>query len=360
MRGIHQVRFLQKLVKWANAATTVYDTAVEIREIMLGGGTLPDVFAVMRGGMVVGFMVDGMCKTSLGIVLKPLMAVFGLADQAGRIQEAFKSGDPVEITVSIVEMFCMVFGLTSQCFTGDTLVSTEDGLRPIEEIQAGDCVWSENTETGEKELKKVLAVSVTETDTLVHVTTGNGTEINTTENHPFYTEGKGWCAASELEEGDVLHTQDGKTETVASVETETLDEPVKVYNLEIEDSHTYYVSVNGVLVHNECVQVNDDGTFEITDWSEYPDGLPHPEGPFTVLEGDAYKKARDDANKINKKLHRMYNYLKGLHIHEVQPVKFGGSPTDIDNKVALYPQEHFQFNKFWSMVLRELEGILNE
>ena len=123
----------------------------------------------------------------------------------------------------------MVFGLTSQCFTGDTLVSTEDGLHPIEEIRAGDYVWSENTETGEKELKKVLSVSITETDQLVHVTTGNGTEINTTENHPFYT-----------------------TETVASVETETLEKPVKVYNLEIEDSHTYYVSVDGVLVHNMC------------------------------------------------------------------------------------------------------------
>lgn len=146
----------------------------------------------------------------------------------------------------------MLFGLTSQCFTGDTLVSTESGLRPIEDIQAGDYVWSENTETGEKELKKVLAVSVTETDMLVHVTTETGTVINTTENHPFYTEGKGWCVASELEDGDVLRTQDGKTETVASVETETLDEPVKVYNLEIEDSHTYYVSVDGVLVHNAC------------------------------------------------------------------------------------------------------------
>lgn len=79
----------------------------------------------------------------------------------------------------------MLFGLTSQCFTGDTLVSTESGLRPIEDIQAGDYVWSENTETGEKELKKVLAVSVTETDMLVHVTTETGTVINTTENHPF-------------------------------------------------------------------------------------------------------------------------------------------------------------------------------
>ncbi len=50
----------------------------------------------------------------------------------------------------------------------------------------------------------------------------------------------------------MLRTQDGRTETVAGVETETLDEPVKVYNLEIEDSHTYYVSVDGVLVHNRC------------------------------------------------------------------------------------------------------------
>ena len=134
----------------------------------------------------------------------------------------------------------------------DTLVSTEDGLRPIEEIQAGDYVWSENTETGKKELKKVLSVSVTETTTLVHVTTENGTVINTTESHPFYVEGKGWCAAAELETGDVLRTEDGEQETVKSVQTEKLDKAVKVYNLEIEDSHTYYVSADRVLVHNAC------------------------------------------------------------------------------------------------------------
>ena len=101
-------------------------------------------------------MVDGMCKTSLGIVLKPMMAIFGLTGQVDQIQEAIKSGDPVEISVRFLQLICMLFGLTSQCFTGDTLVSTEYGLLPIEEIQAGDYVWSENTETGEKELKKVL------------------------------------------------------------------------------------------------------------------------------------------------------------------------------------------------------------
>lgn len=30
-------------------------------------------------------------------------------------------------------------------------------------------------------------------------------------------EGKGWCAAVELEDGDVLRTQDGETEVVADV-----------------------------------------------------------------------------------------------------------------------------------------------
>ena len=67
-----------------------------------------------------------------------------------------------------------------------------------------------------------------------------------------YTEGKGWCAASELKEGDILHTQDGSTETVEKIVIEQLKETVKVYNLEIEGSHTYYVSEDEVLVHNKC------------------------------------------------------------------------------------------------------------
>ncbi|MGN0495921.1 MAG: polymorphic toxin-type HINT domain-containing protein, partial [Lachnospiraceae bacterium] len=273
--------------------------------------------------------------------------------------EAIKSGDPVEITVRFVQLICMLFGLTSQCFTGDTLVSTEYGLRPIEDIQVGDYVWSENTETGEKELKKVLSVSVTETTVLVHVYTEDGTEINTTENHPFFVEGKGWCAAAELEHGDVLHTQDGSIEIVSDVIIEQLDEAVKVYNLEIEDSHTYYVSNNGILVHNKCIK-NSDGTFDIDDWSEYPEDIAHPEGPFIVLEGDDYAISRKQANRSNRKLHRMYKYLKGLEIHEVLPVKFGGNPIDVDNKVVLTKKQHSKFTVFWNKILKELGDMKDE
>lgn len=252
LNSMHQITAIRNIIRWADAACTVYDTAMEIRNVLLGGGSIEDVAGALLKGVVVGFMVDGMCKTSLGIILKPMMAIFGLGDQAYQLQEAIRSGDPVEITVRFVQLACMLFGLTSQCFTGDTLVSTEHGLRPIEEIQAGDYVWSENTETGEKELKKVLGVSVTETTVLVHVSMEDGTEINTTENHPFYVEGKGWCAASGLEDGDILHAQDGSAVTVKDVEARQLDEAVKVYNLEIEEYHTYYVSGREVLVHNVC------------------------------------------------------------------------------------------------------------
>ena len=256
LQTIHNMKSLQNIMKWADAMTTAYDTATQIKDVMLGGGSIVDVIGSLLKGIAIGFMTDGMCKLGLGFVMKPIMTVFGLGSQVDQIQEAIKSGDPAEIAVRFVQLICMLFGLTSQCFTGDTLVSTETGLRPIKEIQVGDYVWAEDTETGEIELKKVLAVSVTESDTLVHVTTENGTKIDTTENHPFYVEGKGWTAAAELKSGDVLHTKDGETETVSGVEVEKLEEAVKVYNLEVEDSHTYYVSVDRVLVHNKCFDNN--------------------------------------------------------------------------------------------------------
>lgn len=252
LNSLHQMTGLIKIMKWADAMCTVYDTAMEIRSVMLGGGSIGDVIGALLKGVVVGFMVDGMCKTSLGIVLKPMMAIFGLSDQVDQIQEAIESEDPAEIAVRFTQLICMLFGLTSQCFTGDTLVSTEAGLRPIAEIQIGDYVWSEDTETGEKELKQVTNVSETMTNTLVYVTMEDGSTINTTENHPFYVEGKGWCAAAELEIGDICRTKDGETEVVSSVVIEQQETPVKVYNLTIEDNHTYYVSADEVLVHNDC------------------------------------------------------------------------------------------------------------
>lgn len=44
----------------------------------------------------------------------------------------------------------------------------------------------------------------------------------------------------------------GEYVVVEQVQHEILEEPVKVYNFEVEDYHTYHVGVNYVLVHNAC------------------------------------------------------------------------------------------------------------
>ena len=151
--------------------------------------------------------------------------------------------------------------LAPKCFVAGTLVSTEDGDKPIEKIEAGDMVWAANPETGEVALKRVVQTFVNEAYELVHVTV-DGEEIITTYEHPFYVAkneagrstnlGKGWVKAGELHVGDVLLLQDGRYATVKKLEVEQLTEPVTVYNFEVEDFHTYFVGVDRVLVHNIC------------------------------------------------------------------------------------------------------------
>ncbi|AUG56368.1 polymorphic toxin-type HINT domain-containing protein [Acetivibrio saccincola] len=150
-----------------------------------------------------------------------------------------------EITILIVQ------GVWDKraCFTEETLVLTEDGYKQIKDIQEGYLVYSENVETGEKGLKKVVKVFVREVHKLIHVYV-DGEEINTTDTHPFWVEGKGWIEAGELKTGDVLRLYTGELKTVEKVEIEVFDRPVKVYNFEVEDWHTYYVTEQGVLVHN--------------------------------------------------------------------------------------------------------------
>ena len=107
LNSMHQLNSLRNIIKWANAMTTVYDTAIEIRDVIFGEKSVADVIGALLKGVVVGFMCDGMCKTALGVVLKPMMAIFGLGSQVDQIQEALKSGDPAEIAVRFVQLVCI-------------------------------------------------------------------------------------------------------------------------------------------------------------------------------------------------------------------------------------------------------------
>ena len=141
----------------------------------------------------------------------------------------------------------------ARCFTAGTRIHTEKGFKAIETIKPGDRVWSENPETNSKALKKVKKIFVREKDSLIRLAI-NGEVIETTDEHPFYVEGRGFTAAKELKAGDEVRLEDGTAARIESSETRQLDRPVKVYNFEVEDYHTYYVSEQKVLVHNTCME----------------------------------------------------------------------------------------------------------
>jgi filamentous hemagglutinin len=120
-------------------------------------------------------------------------------------------------------------------------------------------------------------------------------------------------------------------------------------------------SAAGASITKAVGQTFEEGSFSIIDWTGYPVGMPKPTGPVRVLTGQEYAAARALANETNAAI-RAANQLEGsgLHIHEVKPIKFGGSPTDLTNKILIPAAEHTGprgvHQQFWTPLLRWVMG----
>jgi RHS repeat-associated protein len=149
------------------------------------------------------------------------------------------------------------------CFVAGTLVDTETGLRPIEEIVVGDKVWARDEDTGETALKEVTDLIQRHERVIweVSMTGANGEaeKFETTDDHPWWIAGQGWKRTEELVAGMAVVTRDGRgMMLISAVETDRTD---ATYNLTVADFETYFVGEQRVLVHNCDVPRNADGTF---------------------------------------------------------------------------------------------------
>lgn len=233
-----------------DALITVVDTSIQISKMIEEGESAEAIFLAMSRGVLTGIFLNRMCAIkSIGPILSKAMIGFGFVNQYKSIEEAFQEGDTTLGVLRTLQMMIMASSLYESCFTGDTLVATEDGEKPIKDIEVGDLVWAYDVENGGLELKEVKTIYEKETKKLLHLQTTTGI-ISTTSNHPFYVLGKGWVAAGDLERNDEIYALDGTTSVVLGWEYEELLNPVSVYNLEIEDYNTYFVGDYGVLVHN--------------------------------------------------------------------------------------------------------------
>ncbi|MDP1609990.1 MAG: polymorphic toxin-type HINT domain-containing protein [Sulfuritalea sp.] len=222
------------------------------------------------------------------------------------------------------------------CFVAGTLVHTDQGLVPIEQLKVGDLVLSQPEQQGERAYRKITRTFVHEDQPIwvVKCMLIDGDvpwghpkymakdetmhHCYATGNHPFWVEGQGWIAVEELKDYQVLVLANGQRGHVQLVwpvlrgiqpgfgrvcsntyaegqEVHIVDfrhgsnlwkyprhrhheAPVpyqdgipyeelgkiphledgndalfktRVYNIEVEDFHTYYIGELGVWVHNK-------------------------------------------------------------------------------------------------------------
>ena len=161
-----------------------------------------------------------------------------------------------QMSVSMISSFTGAASQNMACFVAGTMILTAAGLVAIENIKAGDVVISTNPDTVETAEKTVLETYVRQVDKLVYLTI-NGEEIVTTDNHPFYVQGRGFIDAGNLLVGDKLISVNGEYLLIEDYRIELTEESVSVYNFQVEDYHTYFVGECCVWVHNKnCTPEN--------------------------------------------------------------------------------------------------------
>ena len=249
--AIRTYHHLKSKLELINNCLVVYDT---IRQATLWltdpDASAMDVLFGIAGGIISGVFLKRMCDIkNIGPVISKIALLGGYASQVKAIENAIKNEQWDQVITQTFHLTLSILALSDNCFTGDTLVAAENGQIRIDEIEVGDKVWAYDIFTGETELKEVLTVYVHEVDEILHLQTSCG-DIDTTTNHPFYVIERGWVAAGDLVEGDEIYLLDGTVAYVTSSELEKLDEPIKVYNLEVADFNTYFVGDEAVLVHN--------------------------------------------------------------------------------------------------------------
>jgi hypothetical protein len=131
------------------------------------------------------------------------------------------------------------------CFVKGTQVWTKTGQRPIETIEVGDLVLSQNVDTSELKYVPVLARTVRPPSPIVKFAIGKE-EMRTTRGHLFWVSGTGWRMAKELQTGERLHGLNGPSR-IQSIES---DGEAEAYNLIVANFDTYFVGEHGLLVHD--------------------------------------------------------------------------------------------------------------
>ncbi|MET4141163.1 HNH endonuclease [Pedobacter sp. UYP1] len=138
-------------------------------------------------------------------------------------------------------------GASLVCFPAGTPVHTGNGVMAIEDIAVGTLVWTLNEENGQRELKPITATHRRTTLSMMVVELGNGTIFEVTPEHRFLVENE-WREIQSITALDELEGIDGERVRIKNIGL--ISKSAVVYNFDVLDNENYFVTEDGVLVHN--------------------------------------------------------------------------------------------------------------
>ena len=136
------------------------------------------------------------------------------------------------------------------CFLAGTKILTKFGYKNIEDIKINDIVYSFNEKINKVELNTVVKTFIHE-DTEIYEIYINDEIIKVTPHHRFYVERNNkfeWIEVKDILLTDKLFCNENKLITINKIEHKK--ETNVVYNFEVQNNHTYFVSNKNILVHN--------------------------------------------------------------------------------------------------------------
>ena len=250
--SIGEAGFAEGLIPvWGSGRDLINDiqTGDGLGAVMNAGFLIWDVASIAAGCVTFGAATVAMqgAKTGLKATLKAAGKVVAKSATKALGKMAFKKLSKQALKSSIDDVAKKLLkSCVFACFPAGTLIQTQHGTKPIEDIQIGDLVWAYDEDTDTTALQPVVDIMENETDHTISLYTEYEV-IETTALHPFYTQ-DGWKDASELQTGDQIKTQNH--ENIEIKNTKFNYEPQKVYNFTVANFHTYFVGALAWLVHN--------------------------------------------------------------------------------------------------------------
>jgi RHS repeat-associated protein len=134
------------------------------------------------------------------------------------------------------------------CFTSGTEILVPNGVLDIENFNIGDSILSWDFENNLLTVSFVTQKFEAKSNSVYKLTI-DSMVVYVTEYHPFYVYNDGWHNVSELKIGDCLMLYNETCVTLNK--KEIIPWSKKVYNIEVDNQHNYFVTKKGILVHNK-------------------------------------------------------------------------------------------------------------